>query len=251
MRIVSTLSVLALALLTSSCDELATDGASTSEDNPQFTMPDVTGEKLDVAYEKIESAGFDDKDAVTIEGGGALGVIVESNWTVCSQVPEAGAEGTEAPTLAVERSCGDDDNTSTDDPSDGSSESPSDTASETPAETPTPEVPTVVTARNSPYFKQILAVEDYCDPVIDKFAEQYAGVSIAFDGSVAAAGGGNYLVSPGDDGEMSISGPSFQFDDASGGPLRVNDLVRITATVDEFDQDQCLFRIDDVDAVPR
>ena len=51
-----------------------------------ITMPDVTGKKLDIAYDKIANAGFDDKDKVKIEGGGTFGVVFEGNWTVCERV---------------------------------------------------------------------------------------------------------------------------------------------------------------------
>lgn len=236
--LLASVSLLALSLTGCAVTETAENESDATAGPSSFTMPEVSGEKLDVAYEKIKDAGFDDKDAVKIDGGGALGVVVESNWTVCSQTPAAGADGTDAPELTIDRSCDDE-------------SSPSDAPSETPSTTPTPEVPSVITAKNSPYFKQILNVDDYCDPVIGKFAQQYSGVTIAFDGSVAAAGGGNFLVSPGDGGEMSVTGPSFQFSDASGDPLSVNDLVRITATVGEFNQDQCLLRINDVAAQGR
>lgn len=70
-------------------------------------MPDVTSEKLDVAYDKIQNAGFEDKDKVKIEGGGTFGVVMEGNWTVCDQAPAAGETLTGEPTLTVARSCED------------------------------------------------------------------------------------------------------------------------------------------------
>ena len=46
-------------------------------------VPDVRGERLDVAERHLEDAGLDFEEL----GGGTLGVIVRSNWTVCDQEP--------------------------------------------------------------------------------------------------------------------------------------------------------------------
>lgn len=66
-------------------------------------MPDVAGKRLDVAKSDIKRAGFDDD--VEVLGGGILGVIEESNWTVCEQLPEAGAVVKDKPRLTVARLC--------------------------------------------------------------------------------------------------------------------------------------------------
>jgi hypothetical protein len=66
-------------------------------------MPEVTGTKLDAALRAIKNAGF--KDDVDVDGGGLLGIIDESNWTVCSQTPVAGHEVKATPRLKVDRSC--------------------------------------------------------------------------------------------------------------------------------------------------
>lgn len=68
-------------------------------------MPDVIGRQLDVALSDIKSAGFEDK--VEVIGGGTFGVVNESNWQVCHQLPAAGQSLTAAPKLTVDRSCGD------------------------------------------------------------------------------------------------------------------------------------------------
>lgn len=67
-------------------------------------MPDVMGKQLDVAKSDIKSAGF--KDKVEVIGGGTAGVVVDANWKVCAQSPEAGQALTAAPKLTVDRSCG-------------------------------------------------------------------------------------------------------------------------------------------------
>lgn len=72
-------------------------------DQTTTVMPDVEGRRLDVALSDIKRAGFDDK--VEVVGGGTFGVIDESNWKVCDQLPAAGQVVTEAPRLTVERSC--------------------------------------------------------------------------------------------------------------------------------------------------
>ena len=87
-------------------------------------MPAVTGKTLDDAKSAIKDAGYGDE--VKVDGGGLLGVVVESNWEVCEQNPAAGTTVAGKPTLAVARSCADD----------KSSEEPETTPSETAPTTP-------------------------------------------------------------------------------------------------------------------
>jgi len=63
-------------------------------------VPDVTGERLDVAQERLEARGL----AYETLGGGKLGVVVRSHWVVCEQEPRAGAVA-KTVRLVVERSC--------------------------------------------------------------------------------------------------------------------------------------------------
>lgn len=49
-------------------------------------VPDVVGERLDTAQDRIARAGFDPD----VDGGGLFGVVVESNWEVVEQQPRAG-----------------------------------------------------------------------------------------------------------------------------------------------------------------
>jgi hypothetical protein len=65
-------------------------------------VPDVEGERLDVAQEVLDDAGV----GYEVIGGGVLGVIVRSNWEVCRQHPDAGVEA-ETVDLVVARSCAD------------------------------------------------------------------------------------------------------------------------------------------------
>jgi hypothetical protein len=70
----------------------------------QVTMPAVRGEKLDAAKSDIKGAGY--KKDVDVQGGGLLGVVIESNWEVCDQSPAAGESLTTTPRLEVARHCG-------------------------------------------------------------------------------------------------------------------------------------------------
>ncbi len=48
-------------------------------------VPDVAGERLDVAHQRLERAGFMVKE----QDGGLFGTIVDSNWEVAEQDPAA------------------------------------------------------------------------------------------------------------------------------------------------------------------
>ena len=85
--------VLALAIL--SAAGYGSDGGS--------VMPDVTGKKLDVAESMISDAGIEGD--VEVDGGGAFGVVNESNWRVCGQAPAQGAAVEGTARLTVDRSC--------------------------------------------------------------------------------------------------------------------------------------------------
>jgi beta-lactam-binding protein with PASTA domain len=81
---------------------LLTGVAACGSDEP-VAMPDVVGKRLDIAVSDIERAGFEDD--VEVLGGGTFGVLDETNWTVCSQEPQAGNDLAGAPRISVDRSC--------------------------------------------------------------------------------------------------------------------------------------------------
>lgn len=81
---------------------LALTGCS---DGEPPAMPDVVGKTLDVGLVEIEDSGFSE-DAEVV-GGGVFGVVDEANWLICDQQPSAGAPIESAPTLTVDRECGD------------------------------------------------------------------------------------------------------------------------------------------------
>jgi hypothetical protein len=63
-------------------------------------VPDVEGERLDVAQERLDDVGL----GYEVIGGGALGVVARSNWRVCDQHPAPGKRA-KSVELRVERSC--------------------------------------------------------------------------------------------------------------------------------------------------
>jgi beta-lactam-binding protein with PASTA domain len=64
-------------------------------------VPDVSGDRLDVAKTKMDDAGYKTEEV----GGGAFGVVVESNWTVCETDPPAGTSAEGKVRLVIDRSC--------------------------------------------------------------------------------------------------------------------------------------------------
>jgi hypothetical protein len=150
------------------------------------TMPEVTGKKLDAAYDKIKSAGFDDKDKIKIEGGGTFGVVMEGNWTICEQSPAAGKTVSGALTLTVERSCDDYGDQGTDEPTETPSETSIDDPTPSPTASATPTLPAILTVKNNPEFAALLKLGDNCSNKVDRFAKKYAGKTVQFDGSVGA-----------------------------------------------------------------
>jgi hypothetical protein len=66
-------------------------------------VPDVAGERLDVAKSEMSDAGYDTEEI----GGGAFGIVAESNWTVCETDPAAGDTGGGKVKLIVDRECPD------------------------------------------------------------------------------------------------------------------------------------------------
>jgi hypothetical protein len=63
-------------------------------------VPNVRGERLDVAEARLDARGLDWEEF----GGGAFGVLVRSNWYVEEQIPAPGKKATTV-RLFVERDC--------------------------------------------------------------------------------------------------------------------------------------------------
>ena len=193
-------------------------------------MPDLTGERLDVAYQALNEAGFTKKSSVKIVGGGALGVVVESNWTVCSQAPVPGSPLSDAPTLTIARDC---------------------TTDDEPSLAPTPEPR--ITIKNNPEFEKLMrSVQN--DATEAAFAKKYAGRLIEFDGNIAkmTQHGGyttryDMLILAGNYPNNHAIGPYLRFINVSpvndlhptrtGGPDTIGegDNIHVIARLDEFD----------------
>jgi beta-lactam-binding protein with PASTA domain len=73
--------------------------AGCAQAKPQ-RVPDVSGDRLDLAEATLEADGL----SYEIYGGGKLGVIDDSQWSVCSQQPQEGRKATKVE-LVVARSC--------------------------------------------------------------------------------------------------------------------------------------------------
>ena len=243
-------------------------------EEPDIVMPDVVGQRLDVAVSDIERAGFDDE--VEIVGGGTFGIVDESNWQVCGQLPAAGEPMTSEPRIEVDRSC--DDDTDADLSSTASEFALSDPTpnGETPAgeesveASPQAREPSasaspddqLLTVETSNEFAELLAGSDECDRA-EQFTTQNEGRAIAFDGYIADMVNHegydtryDMLILAGDYEQDRRPGPSFQFYDVNTfdlgltGPnvpdvIREGDNLRVTATVEEFTQG-CLLRLDPI-----
>lgn len=228
-------------------------------ENKLPVMPTVVGQKLDVALSDVKRAGF--SNDVEVLGGGVLGIIDKSNWTVCEQEPAGGQAIANTPRLKVDRTCG---NTtpsaSTPSRVPAAPSSTATTLATPPASTQAaPSARPVLTVKNNADFAAVSVLGDYCGAPVAEFARKYAGRTIQFDGSIGALNNhGSYktrydiLLSFGDDG-MGTKGPYFLFRDINitsdlklaganiPDSVRMGDNLRITATVEEYEAKSCLF----------
>jgi ABC-type glycerol-3-phosphate transport system substrate-binding protein len=74
--------------------------AATTPAAQTASIPNVVGMKLDQAEGTLGADHITD----SVSGGGTFGIVVKSNWTVCTQNPAAGASGSSV-TLVVARAC--------------------------------------------------------------------------------------------------------------------------------------------------
>jgi hypothetical protein len=152
-----------------------------------------------------------------------------------------------------------------------SSPVPSDTPSVTPttSKSAVPATDEALTVKNSKDLRKLLAVGDDCSETVSRFASKYQGRTITFDGSVSAVSNhSNYntrfdfLLAPWNRGSESGSGPTFQFQNVNYYDLNLtgknvpdsvglDDKLRITAEVGDFDPDSCLYFLDPVSTEAR
>lgn len=98
MKTIRLMAIAIVALAAAGCG-----GSAKTATEPKMTMPAVTGKTLDVAKSDIKRAGYTDK--VEVLGGGTFGIVEESNWTVCEQLPAPNKPITASPRLEVDRTC--------------------------------------------------------------------------------------------------------------------------------------------------
>lgn len=83
-----------------SCDSSSSvPAASASTGSSQ--VPDLTGERLDVAEDALRQAGLHYREI----GGGTFGIVVRSQWVVCETNPPAGSPASGSVGLVVDREC--------------------------------------------------------------------------------------------------------------------------------------------------
>jgi hypothetical protein len=137
-------------------------------------MPNVTGQQLDLAESNLQRAGLDPAKT-KIVGGGTFGVVVKSNWQVCTQVPGPGKVVSSVPRLDVERTCETGKTATTTVP----------TTSPTPSQpsTPTPGADKVDASAMEKAFLTHLAnngvqsIKDMCDAAYTHWSCFYKGVA--------------------------------------------------------------------------
>lgn len=140
-------------------------------------MPEVSGQRLDIALSDIERAGFSDE--VEVVGGGLLGVLDESNWEVCEQTPNGGEAVTAAPRLIVERSCGGDDPAETEESAETEDPAPSEESDPSePSDTPSGVDAAAIEAKFNEHLHNnfIESVDGMCDDAYTHWACFYDGV---------------------------------------------------------------------------
>lgn len=225
-------------------------------------MPDVQGKKLDAAKSTISNAGIDDD--VKVDGGGAFGVLNDSNWQVCVQSPAPGAVVTGAPQLTIDRACSPDIEAST-------SSTPTDTTPKTlEPSSPEPASDQALTKNGNQKFAAFLNVSDPCDEtVIGPFVDEHVGETIRFNGSIGdVAPHGqtdtryDILVEPGNTSPDSTQGPALKFEDVntldlnlSGADvpdnIRPGDRFLFDAELVSYNATQCLVFLEPVSTVTR
>ncbi|MCC3359555.1 DUF4839 domain-containing protein [Bacillus sp. REN16] len=122
----------------------------------------------------------------------------------------------------------------------------------------------ILTIDNCKELAEILSTKNESDPLIKEFAQKYAGRTIEFDGNTAYVSNHgkyktrfDYLIYAGDYSETTFSGPNFQFEDVNYSDLNLTGdnvpdtfgaglNIRITATVEEYDENTGLFQLEPV-----
>ena len=225
-----------------------------SEKTPP-AMPKVEGLTLDAAKAELKKAGLE-KDP-EVSGGGALGIVREKNWTVCTQTPAAGQPAEAALKLTVARDCAPAPTSTPAAPSTASA--PASSQAVGPSATP----PTRRLTAKDPQFAKILALGDYCSPDIETFAAAHQGEELEFDGNVLdvqshgdAKTRFDFLLGAGPRGDQGTKGPAFKLEDKNAFDLKASGKVpesitsgqhgRFVVEIDRYNPTQCLLYVDPV-----
>ena len=131
-------------------------------------------------------------------------------------------------------------------------------------ETPFSPIEEIITADNNDEFSAVLNTKDPGDQIIKEFAVKYAGRIIEFDGNIAFMNNhGDYttrydfLISPWDYSETSLTGPNFKFEDCNifdlnlignnvPDALRVGDNLHFVARIKNYNETSQLFYLDPI-----
>lgn len=127
----------------------------------------------------------------------------------------------------------------------------------------------VLTGASNQDLAGLLRLTDTCDPSIGRFAAEYDGRTVSFDGSIGAmnlhgSASARYdiLIGAGDFSATQSNGPAFQFRDVDAvadlhyigdvpGTIGVGTNLTVTATVGEYEPQTCLFLLEPVTTVVR
>jgi PASTA domain len=102
MRYVMALLIVPFAFIAPGCAE-EREHPAPAANPPVVTVPDLVGDNLDSAEERLDALGID----YDVDSGDDI-VFVEHLWEVCYQEPDAGTQARYV-TLTVEHDCDDDD----------------------------------------------------------------------------------------------------------------------------------------------
>jgi serine/threonine protein kinase len=87
-----------LSRSTGTAESTGAGGTTGTSASGGVTVPSLTGQRLDVVEQRLDDLGLD----YTEEGGGLFGVIIPSDWNVCSTSPAEGSVVSPGSTVRLE-----------------------------------------------------------------------------------------------------------------------------------------------------
>jgi len=264
-RIILLFSVLTVLLV--GCGNKEDDGKI----NLPFSSDDLKGENYQDVVAELENAGFTNVQTKVIDdlvfglftSDGEIEEVSVDGYTIFSTDSRYPADieivisyHTFPTDEAVESS-------ETSQPESTVEAVPTELAQSTP-ETPSSAEEEIITVDNNDEFAAVLNTKDPGDQIIKEFAVKYAGRIIEFDGNIAFMSyHGDYttrydfLISPWDYSETSVTGPNFKFEDCNifdlnligdnvPDVLEVGDNLRFVARIKNYDETSQLFYLDPI-----